>query len=103
MGFWNRVKEELEFRGISRKELSAKSGVPMTTLNRALERDSNPFAADALSVANTLNIPLEKLLGISKNETQPIPDTNRNFLKQWNKLSQKQQKKLLEFLETIRE
>lgn len=103
MGFWNKVREELEFRGISRKELSAKSGVPMTTLNRALERDSNPFAADALRVANTLNIPLEKLLGISKNETQSIPDTNRNFLKQWNKLSQKQQKKLLEFLETIRE
>lgn len=93
----------MEFRGISRKELSAKSGVPMTTLNRALERDSNPFAADALRVANTLNIPLEKLLDISKSETQTISDQNRNFIKQWNKLSPKQQKKLLEFLETIRE
>lgn len=103
MGFWNKVREELEFRGISRKELSAKSGVPMTTLNRALERDSNPFAADALRVANTLNIPLEKLLDISKSETQTISDQNRNFIKQWNKLSPKQQKKLLEFLETIRE
>ncbi len=93
----------MEFRGISRKELSAKSGVPMTTLNRALERDSNPFATDALRVANTLNIPLEKLLGISKSETQSIPDQTRNFIKQWNKLSPKQQKKLLEFLEAIRE
>ena len=65
MGFWKKVGEELEFRGISRKELSAKSGVPMTTINRAMERDSNPFAADALRIANTLNIPLENLLEIS--------------------------------------
>lgn len=93
----------MEFRGISRKELSAKSGVPMTTLNRALERDSNPFAMDAVRVANTLNISLEKLLGLSKREALPITDKNRNFIKQWNKLSAKQQKKLLEFLEAMKE
>lgn len=103
MGFWKQVGEELEFRGISRKELSAKSGVPMTTLNRALERDSNPFAMDAVRVANTLNISLEKLLGLSKREALPITDKNRNFIKQWNKLSAKQQKKLLEFLEAMKE
>lgn len=64
MGFWKKVEEELEFRGMSRKELSAMSGVPMTTMNRAMERDSNPFANDAVRIAHTLGIPVEKLLGI---------------------------------------
>ena len=101
MGFWKKVREELEFRGISRKELSAKSGVPMTTINRALERDSNPFAADALRIANTLCIPLEKLLEIQNEDTEPILDHNIDFIKQWNRLTKEQQQKLVEFLELI--
>lgn len=64
MGFWKKVGEELEFRGMSRKELSAMSGVPMTTMNRAIERDSNPFAHDAIRIANTLGLPVETLLEI---------------------------------------
>lgn len=66
MGFWKKVEEELEFRGMSRKELSAMSGVPMTTMNRAIERDSNPFANDAIRIAHALGISLESLLGISQ-------------------------------------
>lgn len=66
MGFWKKVEEELEFRGMSRKELSAMSGVPMTTMNRAIERDSNPFANDAIRIAHTLGITLESLLGIQQ-------------------------------------
>lgn len=102
MGFWKKVGEELEFRGISRKELSVKSGVPMTTINRALERDSNPFATDALRIANTLCIPLEDLLEFSAEETEPILEQNRDFIKQWNRLSKPQQEKLVEFLELIK-
>lgn len=64
MGFWKKVEEEIEFRGVSRKELSALSGVPMTTMNRAMERDSNPFAYDAVRIAQALDLPLESLLEI---------------------------------------
>ena len=102
MGFWKKAGEEIEFRGISRKELSAKSGVPMTTINRALERDSNPFAVDALRIANTLNIPLETLLEIFNEKIEPVLEQNRNFIKQWNKLSKPQQEKLVEFLELLK-
>ena len=101
MGFWKKVAEELEFRGISRKELSIKSGVPMTTINRAIERDSNPFAIDAFRIANTLNIPLEKLLEISNDITPIKVEHNRDFIKQWSKLSKIQQEKLIEFLKTM--
>lgn len=64
MGFWKKIETELDFQGLSRKELSAKSGVPMTTINRAIERDSQPFAIDALKISKALNVSLEYLLDI---------------------------------------
>lgn len=76
MGFWKKAEIELDYYGLSRKELSAKSGVPMTTINRAMERDSQPFALDALRVAKALHVSLEYLLdlpetkaGAKKNES----------------------------------
>lgn len=59
MGFWKRIE-----RGLTRKELSAKSGVPMSTVNRAIERDSQPFAIDALRISKALNVSLEYLLDL---------------------------------------
>ena len=56
------MEAELAFRGLSRKELSALSGVPMTTINRAMERDSNPFALDAVRIAQALELSIEFLL-----------------------------------------
>ena len=64
MGFWKKVETEIEFRGMTRKELSALSGVPMTTMNRAMERDSSPFAYDALRIAIALELPLGFLLDL---------------------------------------
>lgn len=71
MGFWKKVEEEIEFRGVSRKELSVMSGVPMTTMNRAMERDSNPFAHDAVRIAQVLSLSVESLLEIP----QVVPAT----------------------------
>ncbi len=64
MGFWKKAEVELDYYGLSRKELSAKSGVPMTTINRAMERASQPFALDALRVAKALHVSLEYLLDL---------------------------------------
>ena len=64
MGFWKKAEIELNYQGLSRKELSAKSGVPMTTINRAIERDSQPFAIDAIRISKALNITLEYLLDL---------------------------------------
>lgn len=64
MSFWKKVCYELEFKGISRKELSAKIGVPAARVNRAIERDSQPFALDALKISKTLNLSLEYLLDL---------------------------------------
>ena len=68
MGFWKKAEIELDYQGLSRKELSAKSGVPMTTINRAIERDSQPFAIDALRISKALNVSLEYLLDLPESK-----------------------------------
>lgn len=90
MGFWKNVENEIEFRGIARKELSAMSGVPMTTMNRAIERDSNPYAFDAVRIAKALELPLEELLGLpqSKQKNPPKESEKRqsDLYKKYRKL-----------------
>lgn len=86
MGFWKRIEEELDFRGMSRKELSAQSGVPMTTINRAIERDSNPFAIDAVRIARVLGLSLENLLEIPAHpETTDLAQTVQHQLRLYKK------------------
>ena len=101
MGFWKNVGDELEFRGISRKELASKSKVPLTTINLAIERDSKPFAEDAIRIASFLNIPIEQLLEISNKTIVKGTNYNKDFIKCWNKLSKVQKESFVEFLKTI--
>ena len=42
MGFWKNVDEYLQYAGISRKELAAAIDVNSQTIDRAIERDSEP-------------------------------------------------------------
>lgn len=67
MSFWKKVCEELEFQNVSRKELSYRIDVPVATINRAIERNSNPYAVDALRISKVLGVSLEYLLGFPKN------------------------------------
>lgn len=64
MSFWKKVCYELEFQNLSRKELAYKIDVPVATINRAIERNSNPYAIDALRIAKVLGVSLEYLLEI---------------------------------------
>ena len=62
MSFWKKVCDELEFQNISRKELAYKIEVPVATINRAIERNSNPYAIDALKISRVLGVSLDYLL-----------------------------------------
>ena len=64
MSFWKKVCFELDYKSISRKELAYKIGVPVATINRAIERDSQPYAIDALRISKALNVSLEYLLDL---------------------------------------
>ncbi len=62
MSFWKKVCYELDYQGISRKELAYKIDVPIARINRAIERDSQPNALDAFYISKALNVSMEYLL-----------------------------------------
>ena len=69
MSFWKKVCYEIDYQNISRKELAHKVGLPVATINRAIERDSQPFALDALRISKALHVSLEYLLDLPEPKT----------------------------------
>lgn len=80
MSFWKKVCYELDFQNISRKELAYKIDVPVATINRAIERNSNPYAIDALRISKVLGVSLEYLLEMPQSQ-----DNEENYLQNENK------------------
>lgn len=68
MSFWANVNEELEYQGISRKELSYMINVKETTIHKAIERNSVPSADTAVKIAKVLNVSLEHLLDMKESD-----------------------------------
>lgn len=62
MGFWQNVEAELEYQGISRKELAYKANISYAGIGLGLERDSMPGADTALRISKVLNVSIEYLL-----------------------------------------
>lgn len=62
MGFWANVEKELEYKGISRKELAFRANIAYQGIGLGIERDSMPRADTALKISKILGIPLENLL-----------------------------------------
>ena len=85
MGFWQNVEDECEYLGITRKELAEKAGFSVHTISNGIKRDGMPAADLALRISKVLNVPLEKLLGLTEtNKTATISESEK----------QKQDKKL---------
>lgn len=83
MGFWANVERELEYKGISRKELAFRANIAYQGIGLGIERDSMPRADTALRISKILGIPLESLID-EKNlevraETESVPfDSTKN-------------------------
>lgn len=60
--FWNNVKAELEYLGLSQKELSAKTGINLGTLKNQICRNVIPDAESAVKIAKVLNTTVEYLV-----------------------------------------
>ena len=85
--------KELEYRGISRKELAFSLGMNKMTVHKAIERDSMPAADTALRIAKTLGVSLEALLD--------MPTESENFDNEKAIAFYKKYGTLLEKLETL--
>ena len=63
MGFWKRVEAEMNYQGISRKQLASMADISYSGIGLGIERDSMPGADIALRISRSLNVPLDELLG----------------------------------------
>lgn len=74
MGFWKRVDEELEYLGISRKDLAFKSDTPIATIHKGIERDSEVYVSVAMRISEVLGVTLEYLMDLpDRNEAKEKP------------------------------
>jgi len=60
--FWSNVKSELEYRGISQKELAAKINESYNTLQSWINRDRLPNAVQAVRISRALGTTVEFLV-----------------------------------------
>ena len=72
--FWNNVKEELDYKGMSQKELSASTDISYNTLQSWITKDRLPDAQDAVKIARALNVSVEKLVTGKENISKDLND-----------------------------
>lgn len=60
--FWNNVKELLDIKNLTQKELSAKTGINLGTLKNQICREVIPDAIEAVKIAKALNTTVEYLV-----------------------------------------
>ena len=60
--FWNNVKDELDYKDMSQKELSASTDISYNTLQSWITKDRLPDAQDAVKIAKALNVSVERLV-----------------------------------------
>ena len=62
LDFWSNVKNELEYKGISQKELAAKISESYNTLQSWINRDRLPNAVQAVRISRALGTTVEFLV-----------------------------------------
>ena len=63
MGFKEILKDELNYKDIQSKELAARTGISLNTLNHYLASNGNaPSAENALKIAQALGVSVEYLM-----------------------------------------
>lgn len=109
MTFWDRVDEELNFQGKTKKELAILTGIKEHTLHKGFERKSSPSAESALKISKALNVSIEYLITGKTSE----PETNeqqrqiilykkyREFINQAEHLTEQQLKAIENLMKCI--
>ena len=71
MSFWQNVEREIEYKGISRKELAFRANIAYQGIGLGIERESMPRVDTALKIARVLEVPLEYLIDEKDLEIRP--------------------------------
>ena len=60
--FLNRVRDELDYMGLSQKELAEKTGISVNTIRGWFSKNLTPDVVAAVKVAKVLNVSVEYLV-----------------------------------------
>ena len=74
MSFWQNVEREIEYNGISRKELAFRANIAYQGIGLGIERESMPRVDTALKIAKVLEVPLEYLINEKDLEIRPAAE-----------------------------
>lgn len=75
MSFWQNVEREIEYKGISRKELAFRANIAYQGIGLGIERESMPRVDTALKIARVLEVPLEYLIDEKDLEIRPATES----------------------------
>lgn len=95
--FWNRVVEELEYKGINRAELARRCEFSVTNIGQGIKLQSCPAADTALKIADALGVSVQYLVNGAKSPASAKNDQNTQ---EELRLSRKY-RRLLEQCETL--
>ena len=95
--FLQNLKDELDYQGITHKELSFKTGISINTIHSWFSKDIFPPLNSAYKVAQVLNQSLEFLISGENKDIFPpnnyhLPTREIKLLSNYRKLSDKEKK-----------
>ncbi|MDR0447282.1 MAG: helix-turn-helix domain-containing protein [Treponema sp.] len=99
------MRETLDFLGMEQKELAAKTGLSLKTIENYVKKESSiPIADKAVLIAQALGVTVEYLVTGKeniKNETSEILNRNKDFLYIMSKLNDYNHKVILSIAKVL--
>ena len=77
--FWNRVDEELEYKGMNRKSLSKEVGFSVGNVGKGIQLGSSPSADTAVKIASVLGVSVEYLVNGTNQESAKIQEEQKQL------------------------
>lgn len=101
--FLLRLKEELDYQGITQKELAFKAGLSINTIHSWFSKDIIPPLDSAYKVAKVINQPLEYLINgdVFVPNNFHLPTREFKLLENYKKLSDVEKKAFDQAIEII--
>lgn len=85
MNFWKRLRSELDYHGITHKELAQKINIQKATLEAKFLRENTPDAEFVYQCSRVLDLPMDYLYTGQSQEV--ISDDEAYLIVQYRKLS----------------
>lgn len=92
MDFWNKIKDELEYKGISQKQFAEKLSINVQTLRNSISLDRLPDLETAYKMAQFLGLSLEYLISGKTEDIFPpnnihLPTREIKLIENYRKLN----------------